>query len=151
MVNGYRGPFMATAWHTYSSELSRLSDMREFVGQACRQEWTTPADETTILQLQLVLSEAATNVIRHAYHGQAGQPIVLMLETHADQVCLTLYYNGLPFDPKSVSPPEFDGSSEGGFGVYMMEQWADQVTYFRDDDGRSAVRLVKHRTSTVQE
>ena len=140
---------MATAWRTYSSELSQLAVMRDFVGETCRQEWASPADESIIFQLQLVLSEAATNVIRHAYQGQSGQPIELMLETHADQVRLTLYYHGPAFDPKTVSPPEFDGSREGGFGVYMMEQWVDQVTYFHEDDGRRAVRLVKNRTKAV--
>jgi anti-sigma regulatory factor (Ser/Thr protein kinase) len=140
---------MATAWRTYSSELSQLAVMRDFVGETCRQEWANPADESIIFQLQLVLTEAATNVIRHAYQGQSGQPIELMLETHADQVRLTLYYNGQAFDPRTVSPPDFDGSREGGFGVYMMEQWVDQVTYFLEDDGRRAVRLVKKRTKTV--
>lgn len=142
---------MATAWRTYSSELAQLAGMREFVGETCRREWESPADESIILQLQLVLSEAATNVIRHAYQGQPGQPIVLMLDAQVDQVRLTLYYNGPAFKPETVAPPEFDGSREGGFGVYMMEQWADQVTYFDEDDGRRAVRLVKHRAQTVQE
>jgi serine/threonine-protein kinase RsbW len=142
---------MATACRTYSSELSQLAAMREFVGETCRREWAKPADEPAICQLQLALGEAAANVIRHAYQGQAGQPIELTLETRADQIRLTLHHNGLPFDPKNVSPPEFDGSREGGFGVYMMDRLADQVAYSREADGRSAVRLVKCRTPPVRE
>jgi anti-sigma regulatory factor (Ser/Thr protein kinase) len=136
---------MATASRTYTSELSQLAVMREFVGETCRQEWARPVDEPAIHQLQLALGEAAANVIRHAYEGQAGRPMVLMLETFADQIRLTLYHGGLAFYPKTAPPPEFDGSREGGFGVYMMEQLADQVAYFQEADGRSAVRLVKYR------
>ena len=142
---------MATACRTYSSELSQLAAMREFVGEACRQEWDTPADEAPLLELQLALTEAAANVIRHAYQGQAGQAIELLAEATADRIRLTLYHHGLPMDPQAVPPPEFDGSREGGFGVYMMDRLADQVTHFREADGRSAVRLVKCRTPIVRE
>jgi anti-sigma regulatory factor (Ser/Thr protein kinase) len=142
---------MATACRTYTSELSQLAAMREFVGETCRREWAKPADEPAIRQLQLALCEAAANVIRHAYQEKAGQPIELTLETRADQIRLTLHHNGLPFDPKTVPPPEFDGSREGGFGVYMMDRLADQVAYSREADGRSAVRLVKCRTPPVRE
>jgi anti-sigma B factor antagonist len=137
---------MATASRTYSSELSQLAAMRGFVGDTCRKAWATPADDASIRQLQLALCEAAANVIRHAYQGRAGQPIVLTLETRADRIRLTLHHDGLAFDPKTAAPPEFDGDREGGFGVYMMEQLADQVVYSREADGRSAVRLVKYRT-----
>lgn len=136
---------MSLATRTYVSDLSQLAVMREFVGEACRREWTTAADEHAIRQLELALQEAVANVIEHAYRGQAGQPIALTLETAADQVCLTLSHNGLAFDPAKAPPPDFGGAREGGFGVYMMEQLADQVVYFQEADGRCAVRLVKNR------
>ena len=142
---------MATACRTYSSELSQLTLMRDFVVETCRQVWARPTDEPALRQLQLALSEAAANVIRHAYQGQAGQPIVLTLEASADRIRLTLSHNGISFDPTTVPPPEFDGSREGGFGVYMMDRLTDQVVYFREADGRSAVRLVKCRTPPAQE
>jgi anti-sigma regulatory factor (Ser/Thr protein kinase) len=136
---------MATASRTYSSELSQLAAMREFVGDACRREWTRPADEPALGELQLALSEAAANVIRHAYQGRPGQPIELTLETGADRIGLTLRHEGLPFDPVAAAPPDFDGGREGGFGVYMMGRLADEVAYLREADGHCAVRLVKCR------
>ncbi len=142
---------MALASRTYSSELSQLTAMRAFVGETCRREWTKTADEPAIRQLQLAVAEAAANVIRHAYQGVAGRPMALMLETHPDQIRLTLYHNGLAFDSKSAPPPAFDGSSEGGFGVYMIEQLTDEVTYFQDVDGRCAVYLVKNRSKRLRE
>jgi phosphoserine phosphatase RsbU/P len=137
---------MATASRTYSSELSQLAAMREFVGEACRPVWARPADEGALRELQLALSEAAANVIRHAYQGRPGQPIELTLDTTRDRIRLTLHHRGAPFEPGAAPPPEFDGSREGGFGVYMMDRLVDGVDYLREADGRSAVRLVKRRT-----
>lgn len=142
---------MATACRTYSSELSQLTAMREFVGEACRQQWETATDEPAIQQLLLALQEAAANVIEHAYREEAGRPIVLMLETLADQVCITLYHQGVAFDPHAAVPPSFDGSRDGGFGVFMIEHLLDQISYFHESDGRSAVRLVKYRMPRSQE
>ena len=136
---------MAKAIRTYVSELSQLAGMREFVDEACRRCWPTPTDDFAIRQLELALGEAAANVIRHAYDGQPGRPIVLELDTEADRIRLTLRHEGLPFDPAEAAPPDFDGSREGGFGVYMMEQLTDEIAYIQEADGGSAVRLVKNR------
>src|SRR5262249_8141894 len=139
------GYVMETAIRTYSSELSEMTGMREFVGEACRRSWPTPSDDFPIRQFELALGEAAANVIRHAYPGKPGRPIVLEPETDAPRIRLPLRHEGPPFDPAAAAPPDFDGSREGGFGVYMMEQLTDEVAYVREADGRSAVRLVKNR------
>ena len=142
---------MPLASRTYLSELSQLTAMREFVGVMSRERWTRQADQPAIQQLLLALQKAAANVIEHAYAGEAGRSIDVTVETRADQICLTLRHDGLAFDPKAASPPAFDGRSEGGFGVYMMEQLTDEVRYYLEEDGRPAVRLVKIRTPCAQE
>jgi anti-sigma regulatory factor (Ser/Thr protein kinase) len=136
---------LATLSRTYSSEWSQLALMRDFAREACRLEWNAPGDETGIGQLLLALHEAAANVIEHAYQGQAGQPIGLRLETNANQICLTLLHQSSVFDPATAPPPQFDGSRESGFGVFMIERLVDEVTYFREAEGCSAVRLTKRR------
>jgi anti-sigma regulatory factor (Ser/Thr protein kinase) len=136
---------MATAIRTYSSELSQLAQMREFVGEVCVRVWPEAAADSAIRELQLALCEAAANVVRHAYEDAPGRCIDLEIEADSERVRLTLRHDGVPFDPTAAVPPDFDGSREGGFGVYMMEQLADEVAYLREADGRSAVRLVKKR------
>jgi serine/threonine-protein kinase RsbW len=140
---------MPIAFRSYTSDLSQLAPMREFVGDVCRQAW--PNDETAVRELQLALCEAAANVIEHAYQERPGQPITLTLETLADEIRLTLHHYGTPFDRHTAAPPVFDGSREGGFGVFMMEQLANEVVYSHEADGRSAVRLVKRRTPPARE
>ncbi|MFO0969927.1 MAG: ATP-binding protein [Gemmataceae bacterium] len=132
--------------HEYSSELSQLPLMRAAVGEACRRHWDHPADASAIAHLELALTEAAANIIEHAYGGAAGRPILLVLEMDGDRATLTLYHEGCDFDPKTAPPPVFNGSRQGGFGVYMIGRLMDEVRHFRDSDGRCAVRLVKNRT-----
>jgi serine/threonine-protein kinase RsbW len=136
---------MAHLRREYSSDVSHLADMRAFLRQACRGAWNAPADQEAIEQLELALSEAATNVIRHAYQGEKDQPIEMVLEVRDDQVSVSLYHRGRDFDPKAAPPPAFDGSREGGFGLFLIAQSVDEVRYFADERGWQAVRMVKKR------
>ena len=47
--------------------------------------------------------------------------------------------------PDQVAPPVFDGTREGGFGVYLIRQLVDEVHYTRDSAGLCAIHLVKKR------
>jgi anti-sigma B factor antagonist len=89
--------------------------------------------------------------MRHAYQGEAGRPIHVVVDATPDQVCVWLYHYGRDFDPSSVKPPVLDGSQLGGYGVYLIKQSVDDVHYFRDADGRCGVRLFKRRTTVPTE
>src|SRR5438045_7954338 len=120
--------------------------MRAFIRGACQQAgWQETADNTIIIRLELALVEAVTNVVRHGYEGRQGQPIELIVEADAEQAGVTIYHQGCPFDPEAadIAPPVFDGSREGGFGLYMIRQCVDEVQYLQDEDGRCVIRLLK--------
>jgi anti-sigma regulatory factor (Ser/Thr protein kinase) len=129
----------------YRSDLQQLPDMRAFVREACQQVWQGPADTEPINRLELAVDEAATNVILHSYQGQTDQRIELIVEVDAEQASVTLLHCGRAFDPQAVPPPVFDGSRESGFGLYLIRQSVDDVQYFRHEDGRNGVRLIKKR------
>lgn len=130
----------------YSSDLKHLPQMRAFVEQVCRTEWLEPEDEKAICHLLLALTEAAANIVEHAYKGEEGRPIVLLLEMDPSRACLTLFHEGMEFDPTKVAPPVFNGSRERGFGVYLIGRLTDEVCHFRSADGRCGMRMVKNRT-----
>jgi serine/threonine-protein kinase RsbW len=131
----------------FSSDLGQLAALRGFVRSACEQAWAGRGGETALDELELALQEAATNVIRHAYQGQGGQPIEVAVEAGPDSVSVLLSHRGKSFDPGRVPPPSFDGSRFGGFGVYIIQQLVDEVVYTHDADGRSGIRLVKSRAA----
>jgi sigma-B regulation protein RsbU (phosphoserine phosphatase) len=128
-----------------SSALSQLILVREFAERFCRALPPPAVNEDHIAQLQLAVTEAASNIARHAYRGHAGQPIWLEADAFTDRIVLRLYHTGESFDPKQVPPPEFDGSREGGFGVYIIAQSVDEVRYFFDERGRNCICLTKYR------
>jgi len=128
-----------------SSNLSELASARAFVRDFCGALSDPPVDEETVAQLELAVTEATSNIIRHAYGGRTDQRIQLEADAFADHVVLRLHHLGASFDPEGVSPPAFDGSREGGFGVYLIAHSVDDVRYYRDERGRNCIALVKRR------
>jgi sigma-B regulation protein RsbU (phosphoserine phosphatase) len=125
------------------SDLRDLSRAREFVHTFCSTLPGSPLDEDWVAELKLAVNEAASNVMKHAYHGRADQRIHLEAEAFPDHVAVRLHHLGDPFDPSAVPPPSFDGSSESGFGIYLITRSVDEVRYYRDERGGNCIALVK--------
>jgi anti-sigma regulatory factor (Ser/Thr protein kinase) len=132
----------------FPSELRHLAAVRALVREVCRHAWGDTIDEEWLVKLELAVDEAASNVVLHAYEGQTGLPIEVAVAADADQVCVTLFHQGKPFDPDAVAPPAFDGSRESGFGLYLIRQAVDELAFFQDERGRHGIRLVKKRLPT---
>ena len=128
-----------------SSDLKELARARAFVRKFCSAMSDPAVDEDTIDQLELAVTEAASNVMRHAYAGRTDRRMQLAAEAFADRIVLRLHHLGQSFDPDAVRPPAFDGSQEGGFGMYIMRQSVDEVRYHRDERGRNCISMVKNR------
>ena len=91
------------------------------------------------------MTEAASNVMRHAYGGRTDQRIQLDADVFPDRVVLRLHHLGETFDPDAVNAPAFDGTQEGGFGMFIIERSVDEVRYHRDERGRNCISMVKNR------
>jgi sigma-B regulation protein RsbU (phosphoserine phosphatase) len=129
------------------SDLTDLSRAREFVRTFCHHLPGSPPDEDRVAELELAVNEAASNIMRHAYHGRADQWIHLEAQAFPGQVLIQLHHLGDPFDPSAVPPPAFDGSRESGFGIYLITKSVDDLCYYRDVRGRNCIALSKVRTS----
>jgi sigma-B regulation protein RsbU (phosphoserine phosphatase) len=127
------------------SDLGELRRVREFVRAACHNLPPQSLDEASVGQLELAVTEACSNIMKHAYRGRTDQPIHLEIEIHPGKVSVLLHHLGDPFDPTKVSPPALDGSQVSGFGVYLITRSVDAARYYRDDLGRNCVALVKFR------
>jgi sigma-B regulation protein RsbU (phosphoserine phosphatase) len=134
------------------SNLRDLGRARAFVREFCRMVPGRLLDEDDAAELELAVNEAASNVMKHAYHGRADQRIQLEADAEPDRVSIRLHHLGDPFDAATVSPPALDGSRESGFGLHLIARSVDEVRYTRDERGRNCIRLVKmakqslHRT-----
>jgi sigma-B regulation protein RsbU (phosphoserine phosphatase) len=140
-------PALARAHREIRSDLRELRQAREFVRAFCAGLAPSPLAENRTAALELAVNEAASNVMKHAYHGRSDQRISLEAEAFADRVVVRLHHLGDRFDPSTVRAPAFDGSRESGFGVYLINQSVDEVRYYRDARGRNCIALVKLRAS----
>jgi sigma-B regulation protein RsbU (phosphoserine phosphatase) len=138
---------LACAQLEIHSDLKELRRAREFARTFCCNLPGARLDEDRIAELELALNEAASNIMKHAYHGRADQWIHLEAEAFPGQVSIRLHHLGDPFDPSAAPPPPLDGSRESGFGVYLITKSVEEVQYYRDERGRNCIALVKRRTS----
>jgi serine/threonine-protein kinase RsbW len=132
------------------SDLKDLRRARVFVREFCRTVPEGLLDEEDVAGLELAVNEAASNIMKHAYHGRADQWIQLDADAYPDRVSIRLHHLGDSFDPATVSPPTLDGSRESGFGVYLIARSVDDVRYSRDERGRNSIALVKHLDSMMR-
>jgi len=122
----------------------QLERVRDFVSACCRRAPGPEIDSLVVGELHLALTEAVSNVIRH---GQLGKEETLRIEAEIDvrSFRFVLLDRGRPFDPERVEEPCFDGTQDGGFGVYMIRNLMDETEYTRDERGRNRLVLVKRR------
>src|SRR5262249_35640744 len=125
------------------SDLTRLGEVRTFVRQFCAYTFGASLDQDDVGALELAVTEAASNIMRHAYHGNQDQSIQVEAEALPDRVRLRLRHQGDSFDPSTAPLPVLDGSRESGYGVFMIAQSVDDVRYYCDDLGRNCIELTK--------
>jgi PAS domain S-box-containing protein len=130
------------------SDLKELGRSRQFVRAFCRDLPGAPLDDESVSKLELAVTEACSNIMKHAYHGRADQWIHLEAEAFPGEVSIRLHHLGDSFDPSKVPPPALDGSQMSGFGMYLITRSVDEVRYYRDERGRNCIALVKARKSS---
>jgi anti-sigma regulatory factor (Ser/Thr protein kinase) len=91
--------------------------------------------ERTRLDLQIVLDEVISNIVKYAYPGPAAKPVRLRLDLDDAIVELLVEDDGVPFDPLSVPVPDVDarlpGRNAGGLGIHLVRHLTDAVVYTR--------------------
>jgi anti-sigma regulatory factor (Ser/Thr protein kinase) len=98
-------------------------------------------------RLDLVLSEAVTNVIENAYEDGAEHEIEVILQYDEPLVRVQVCDDGLPFDPTQNAavelPKKLEDATEGGLGIHLMRSYTKEFTYQRQGD-RNLLTMVLH-------
>jgi sigma-B regulation protein RsbU (phosphoserine phosphatase) len=123
------------------SDVNELPNVRSFVRRFCETIPKNRFGSNRVNQVEIAVTEVVTNVIRHAYQNQKGRKIMINASLFDEKLVMMVYDWGCGFDPEKVPPPEFDGFAEGGFGVYIIRESVDAITYSRDGDGRNCACL----------
>jgi len=90
--------------------------------------------EALAYHLNLVLTEATTNAIRHADPNQSKDRVRIRINIQDDTLIIRVYDHGQGFDLEKVPIPDFDHPKEGGMGLYFIKKLMDSVTYTKKGD-----------------
>ncbi|MGR9044075.1 MAG: ATP-binding protein [Gammaproteobacteria bacterium] len=99
--------------------------------------------EALAYQLNLVLTEATTNAIKHSNYRGPKDNVRITIHIQEDELTIKVYDHGQGFDLESVPIPDFDHPTEGGMGIYFIRTLMDSVTYTRM--GEANVLEIKKR------
>lgn len=83
-------------------------------------------------QLNVVLTEAMVNAIRHANAGDPDKQVTIRITISAHELLLQVFDQGQGFDLKSIQDPDFNEEhllETGGRGIYIIRSLMDSVIY----------------------
>jgi serine/threonine-protein kinase RsbW len=93
-------------------------------------------------QLNLVLTEATANAIKHSCRGMPGQTVRICIHIQNAELDIKVYDHGQGFDLETVPTPDFEHPKEGGMGLFFIRSIMDSVTYTKGD-GCNVLELKK--------
>lgn len=127
------------------SDSRELARVRAWLGEQLAQRGLDAHAQSA---LQVAVGELATNSIKHAYEGRAGQPIHISVESRDDGVVIKVEDFGKPFDPARYRHPDLDEMNEEGVGLYIVKRLADELTFDLARERGTRWTLVKYQTGT---
>ncbi|MEW6128489.1 MAG: SpoIIE family protein phosphatase [Acidobacteriota bacterium] len=125
------------------SNLQSLKAARKFVEEVSDRLLSLKPESEIVAQLKLAINEAITNIILHAYDSDPNQLIHLEAEYLSGTLGFQIHHLGRHFNPNKVVPPSFDGSRDGGFGLFIIDSIMDSVEYFCDESGKNFIVMKK--------
>lgn len=123
-------------------ELHRVNATLEELGE----KWGL--DIPVLMNLNLCLEEALTNVIFYAFDEEGKYPVIITFErSNEDGISILLEDNGKPFNPlEEVKEPDVNADVDerkiGGLGVFFIRQFMDEVEYNRNGN-TNQLRMLK--------
>src|SRR5260370_20940391 len=134
---------------TIPSDLRMLSVARAFIEAVCQ---TEGMDRSIIHNIVLAMSEAATNIIRHAHLERPEASVQICCRLTAETVEILLLDEGAPFDLEAVPYMDPAELRMGGRGVYLMRALMDELCCQPHGSRGNALRMVKRwRAAPVRE
>lgn len=135
---------------TYSLELpaanENLDHIRRFIsGIAGNMGFS----KEHIYQIELIVDEACSNVIKHAYKNccSSHKIIRIKVKKHPQKIEIVVTDRGAGFDPAAIKTPDLIKYQEkmivGGLGLYLIHNFCDEVQFSIQPGVRNAVKMVK--------
>jgi len=96
-------------------------EVRGFLRETC-------IDDEVSEVIVLAIDEACTNIIRHAYKGDA-KPFRIEMSRLKNRLRFVLRDYGIPCEKPKIQSRDLDQIRPGGLGVHIIQQVFDLVEY----------------------
>ena len=121
-----------------------LSLVGACVAEVCRRVEGLPDPEKTTYDIQLAVNEAAVNAIKHAHGGSPHDQVKVIFSLFPGRLEIDIYDRGEGFDLAAVPEPDLEEPHEGGYGLMIIKELMDEVSYHRDPAHGNRLHLVKY-------
>lgn len=126
---------MVTLKKTIQNRIGELDGVRDLVS-ALEQACALP--EKIVFDLNVVLDELLSNIIKYGYADSAVHEIHLTLSASDTAVEIGIEDDGKSFNPLTLPEPDLNLSIAerpiGGLGIHFVRKLMDKVAYHRGND-----------------
>ncbi len=92
----------------------------------------------------LAVDEAVANIIKHTYHSEENEPIVIVFRILDDRLQIVLRDFGKKADLSKIKSRDLDEIRPGGLGVHFIMSAMDEVKYDNSLDVGNQLTLAKY-------
>jgi serine/threonine-protein kinase RsbW len=90
------------------------------------------------MQLQLILEELVTNIMRYGYADENRHYITVRVQLQDGDLVVEVEDDGRPFNPLEAAPPDLNLSLEampvGGLGLHLVRNLTSELRYERKQE-----------------
>ena len=98
--------------------------------------------ETLAYHLNLVLTEATSNAIKHA-NNNPKDTVRINIHIQDNELNIKVFDKGQGFDLDTLPLPDFEQPKENGMGIFLIRTLMDSVTYTKHTDG-NILEIIKY-------
>ena len=116
-----------------ANRISELRPLSAWAVEIARQLGCSP---DKCFDVDLCLTEAVSNIIRHGYTDDASQAIDIEITREPGALAIRIEDDARPFDPleaPGLLATSLDEAEPGGRGIALMRSAADSASYERRD------------------
>jgi anti-sigma regulatory factor (Ser/Thr protein kinase) len=121
------------------ARLAAIDDARAWATVHAR---TAGLSDDELAELELAITEALANVIKHGYQREADVLIDIEATIEADRLEICILDRAPAFMPGDLPPRDLNYVSEGGYGLSLIESLTDEVRREPRRGGGNALTLV---------
>lgn len=121
-----------------AADLRLLGEVRAWVRERAQ---TADFSAQDLGDIDLAVTEAVSNVIRHAYGEDSHSRVSIRAGRKGAGFVISIHDTGPPF--LGVARAEVDASRAGGYGLRLISTVMDDATWTRLSGGRNELRLLR--------